>query len=71
MSANAEARQVFELMGNDLRSAIIRSNGKPWIHIETETVGDSSDVAKMYFFSPVLVRLRKYDSNEDGVIDEQ
>ena len=24
----------------------------------------------MYFFSPVLVRLRKYDSNEDGAIDE-
>ena len=42
--------KFFELMGNDLRSAIIRSNGKPWIHIETETVGDSENVAKCIFF---------------------
>lgn len=64
LSTNAEARQAFELLASDLESAIIKSDGNPWIEVQQENVGDLTDVAKIYFYSPVSVRPRnEYDSS--------
>ncbi len=58
LSANAEARQAFELLASDLESAIIKNDGKPWIEVvrETPTSSAISNVANLYFYSPTQMR---------------